>query len=147
MELLVVFAIFAILSAIAIPSYDQMLNKAVIASDEVVLLYKVVKSTAVSNTKAYRIEALDSDTVRVSSKNSCSSKDSWVEDPRFTLDLPTGASLQQDDFDGEKGVEWWNLCISSRGFPDSNIEFDINDNDGQSRSIEIFLGGNIVVKS
>lgn len=148
-EVLVTLSLTSIVTAIAVLNFDGLLNKAEIASDELVSLYKVVRSRAISNTQAYLLEAESPTRVKISRRASCSVDDEladpWVEDVSLSQDLPNGAVLVLDDFDGDGNTELWEVCLSSRGFPDSNLEFSINDNDGETRVVEIFLGGSVEV--
>lgn len=53
------------------------------------------------------------------------------------VDLPNGASMSDTS---------WTACFTPRGLSESNVTFDLNDADGQSRTVEIALGGGVRIQ-
>lgn len=135
-ELLMVLSLTSILMGFGVYEIKEFINPAVSASDELVTLLKVVRAKAISNTVSYRLKPNGNKQLVASFRTDCFSSDPWQGDGELTMDLPAGAYLNETD---------WEVCYDTRGFPDSNIVFDVRENGGSSKTIEIYLGGGLSV--
>ncbi len=135
-ELLVVLSLTSILLGFGVYGVHQLVNPAISASEELVTLLKVVRSKAISNTVAYKLEPSGSNRLVASYRAECVSTDPWKSDGQLTLNLPSGAYLSSNS---------WVVCYDTRGFPDANVVFDVRESGGKKKTIEIYLGGGLSV--
>ena len=132
-EILVSVSLLSVLSYVAVLNLKEFYNPLDTASIQIQSHYKLVRSSAIANTKAYLYQPLSDTQIQISSRETCNSG-SWTIDPTLALTLIDGAVLNSTE---------WFVCINSRGFPDANVVFQLDDQDGKTKNIEIFLGGGI----
>lgn len=133
LELMVVLALVAITSGIAIANLRELQDPVKTGASQLSGFIKQVRSRAMSATQAYLIMPASSDRVMALRANTCSALE-WQSDSKLVLDLPSGVSLNAQD---------WDICFSSRGFPDDNIRIAISDLDSRQREVEVLLGGSV----
>ena len=132
-ELVVVSLILSLFLASAYSNIDVLNRRAHNASQLVSGYFRQVRATAVSHTLAYQITPASATTLSAGFAATCSAG-SFTTDSRQNLPLPAGVQLTDTS---------WSLCFSSRGFAQSNVTVGIQDIDGNTESIEVFLGGGI----
>ncbi len=135
-ELMVVLSVTSILLGFGVYGIHTLVNPATTASEELISILKVVRSKAISNTVSYKLEPNGTHQLVASFRNDCNSADPWVSDGQLTLNLPNGSYLGDDN---------WVICYDTRGFPDANVVFDVRENGGTEKTIEIYLGGGLSV--
>ena len=121
------------LAAMALKDLDDPLKN---GSAELASFFKQTRARAVSTTSAYTIIPVSSTRVEAQFSAKCSDVDQTA-DARMVLDLPDGAQLADSS---------WSLCYNSRGLPDGNLTFTVNDGGGDFRTVEVFLGGAVRVQ-
>lgn len=134
LELLVYMSIFSIIVGIAAFGIKDLYNASQTATEQVLAHFKLTRSKAMSETLAYLYQPSDNNTIVVSSRSTCNATESWVANSSLTLNFEGGATMSDTS---------WFVCINSRGFPDANVDFDIQDAEGRIKNVEIFLGGSI----
>lgn len=138
-ELMVVVSMTAILSGVAVFNMKDLFIPSSTANDLVIAQYKLVRSKAISKTRAYLFEPVDSTTLGASFRDKCNSTESWVEDDSLAMNLPADSWMQLPP----NPDHWWSVCINSRGQTDANIEITIEDEKGNISDIEILLLGTV----
>lgn len=134
-EMLATLSIFGILSYFAVQNLKGFISPVENATDETFAFYKLVRSKAITNTRAYRLAPSSSSVLATSYRDKCTNTtQGWTNDPSAQLYLPTNSSVVNTT---------WSICLDSRGFPDDNLIFQLQDIDGKVKSIEIYLGGGI----
>lgn len=136
LEMLVVFAIIAGLSGIAIMNLNALSSPAENGAAQLLGFLKQARAKAISTTSAYFVVPASATRVITRAGVNCSDLNP-VTDPNLDLDLPTGASL---------GSVSWSICFTSRGLSDSNATVDITDTQSGSRTIEVLLGGSVRIQ-
>lgn len=134
-EVVVVIALIAVLSGVALANLRELHDPVRTGASQLSGFIKQVRSRAMSATQAFLIQPTASDRVVALRANTCSAE-TWTPDSRLVLDLPSGVSLTDLD---------WDVCISSRGLPDDNVAIELNDLDGRQRVVELLLGGAVRV--
>lgn len=130
-ELLVAVSIVAILMGIVIFDIRGLQRKSVDAGDLVKGFVKQVRTRAVSSTLAYKV--LPSSTTQIIAQfaTTCSAG-SWSNDPLLILNIPDDVELTDTS---------WEVCFNSRGIANSNITIPLQDEEGETTTVEIMLGG------
>lgn len=137
---MVVLAMTAILSGVAVFNMKDLILPSSNAHDLVSAQINLVRSKAISKTRAYLFEPANATSVKARYRDKCSNTaESWVEDPSLTMNLPTDAWLVLD----ANPNLWWSVCFNSRGQADNNIFIDIEDEKGETSEIEILLVGTV----
>lgn len=131
LEVMITLGIVGILSGIGISNLRQLNTESQNASAYITSFIKQVRARAIAATLAYRIRPTTSSYLIAESASNCSAA-TWNLDSRNQLLLPAGTSLSDTS---------WDICFNSRGFPDGNLEIQVRENNGMTRTVEIMLGG------
>jgi Tfp pilus assembly protein FimT len=132
LEMLAAMLLSLILIGTALVNLKTLNNPLLNASAQVQSFLKKVRSRAISSTMAYRITPISSTELVTAYGSNCDNID--TEDNQLTLELPNGAYLT--DYE-------WEICFSTRGLLDTNVDITLEDQNGQSRLIEVLLGGSV----
>lgn len=132
LELVAVLVIVAIVSVAATIGLKSLNNPLLNAAHQATTFFRQVRARAIATTQAYRITPTSGTRLTTTFGVNCDNTE--TEDPALFLELPTGASLSDTD---------WDVCYSTRGVADSNFELAIEDQDGVTRTLEILLGGTV----
>jgi len=133
LEMLATLSLMGVLSAIAVSNIKELDDPLKNATAEAIGFMKQVRARAISTTSAYEIYPTSTTSIVTRYSNACSDAvGDKTADPKVVLGLPDGAFLSDTN---------WSICFSSRGFPDGNIQIVMEDNDGEDRTVEIYLGG------
>ena len=133
MEMIVTLGLLSLLGGVAVSNIKELDDPLKNATDEMIGFMKKVRARGISTTSAYQIYPDSSTAIRTRYSSNCGdAAEDKINDPAIVLNLPEGAFLGDTD---------WAICFSARGLPDSNIQIIIEDNDGEDRTIEVFLGG------
>ena len=103
-ELLVVMSLLSILTGLGALQLKEFFQTTEVAAEQVSAHFKLIRSKAISTTKAYLYAPTDSDTIAVSTRDTCVSSDPWVVDSSSVLNLENGASFTDTS---------WSVCINS----------------------------------
>jgi prepilin-type N-terminal cleavage/methylation domain-containing protein len=131
LELIVTMSLFLIIGGIAVPQLSQMNSASRNAADSVASFSKQVRARAIASTSAYKMRPSGSGRIITEFATNCSSA-TWSADQKNKLILPSNTYLLDST---------WDLCFNSRGFPDGNLEIDIREQNGNTKTVEIMLGG------
>ncbi|MEZ0347094.1 prepilin-type cleavage/methylation domain-containing protein [Thermus scotoductus] len=149
LEALVVLAVLAILSGIAVlnvrPLYDPLQDG--LARTEGYL--KKVRAKAMATTSAYRVVLVSENgkpKLKASYTYRCDAGLSFSNDPQLVQDFPTEVQVSVNPSDAF-------LCFTSRGTLvfrtnqpgfSGNPEIELRDNRGRSSKVQLLLGGGVV---
>lgn len=136
LELLTVLGLLAIVTGIAASNLKQLENPLADASFQISQFFRLVRSRAIAQTLSIKLEVQDSSNIIASSADSCIDT-TWTSISDLSLTLPDGASLTNTS---------WTACFSQRGLSDSNLIFQVQDQGGQTRTIELALGGGVRIQ-
>jgi len=135
-NLAVTVSLIGILSSIAISNMKEINDPLVDASFQVTHFVRKARSEAISDTVSIQIAPISSYRIGAwSSPTSCSSTMTPVND--LFLNLPSGSNLSSTA---------WSICFSQRGLANSNITFNIRNTAGDTRTVEIALGGGVRIQ-
>lgn len=129
--MLVTLGLFGVLTLIAVQQLKDLDVAIVNASAELQGFFKQVRARAISTTSAYTVTPISSTEISTSYSTSCTSE-TTTADPQMVVELPLGAYLRSTD---------WSICYSPRGLPDDNIQIEVYDDDGVTKTVEVYLGG------
>lgn len=135
-ELLVVLAISGILMAAATDNLKILDRQLSYSSEEMVAFIKRTRSKAIASTSAYTIEPL-TNTQAIAKVSSECGNGPYSTDSKLFLSLPAKVTFASNS---------WSACFSARGLASSNSEIIMNDSEGNSNTIEVFLGGAARIK-
>jgi Tfp pilus assembly protein FimT len=93
------------------------------------------RSKAISSTYSYRIKPTTASKVEVYYGKSCNIELN-TKDERMTYYFPEGVYLESLE---------WSVCFSPRGLSYDSEEIKLKDDDGDSRTIQVALGGGVRV--
>ncbi len=141
-ELIVVLALVAItvgISALALRPFANELSGA----DQIVSgAFKQARAKAMATTSAFRFVFRSTTELEVESAVGCADVGGWTVAPGFEVELPAGTMITSPVVLPDTVL----VCFNSRGFASQNLLLTIQDNDGRSRTIEVFLGGAVEVQ-
>lgn len=138
-EVLIVLAMLAILFAVAFNDLRPLSNPLRNGQTQVAGFFKQVRVRAMATTSAYQVLPSTNPgdnpnrVIIAQYANTCSAGN-WTIDPNFRLELPQGVQLSGTT---------WSLCFSSRGFANPGLTVGLANAQGQTRQVEILLGGGV----
>ncbi|ULH17279.1 hypothetical protein MF271_18145 (plasmid) [Deinococcus sp. KNUC1210] len=133
--MLVVLAIVGILMAMGILSLQRLSNPASNAARQISTTLMQVRTSAVSNTLAYRVSVV-SNALVIESALHCNDTTGWTTQ-RNTTELPTGLTLTPSSTPF--------ACFSSRGLAPTSGNVLLRDSKNRTFRIQVFAGGAIRV--
>lgn len=132
-ELVATMAMMAIIMALMVPNWRVLDDPLQNSTEQTIGFLKKVKARAVSTTSAYVVEANGPFQITTSFANACSDPSGdFQSDNQLELEMDRGVEMSDTS---------WNVCFSSRGLADQNIIVPLRDQDGDTRAVEVFLGG------
>lgn len=134
-ELMVVMLIISISLASALSNLDEVNRPLTNATFEITHFLRLARSQSVSQTKYISVKPISSFTLYAYSGDSCETATEQISD--LVLHLPHDSSLITPE---------WNVCFSPRGLVAQNISFNVSDEHGYTKTIEIALGGGVRVQ-
>lgn len=135
-ELLVVMFLIAVLSKSAISNLAVVKNPLQDGTTQVLGLLKEVRAKSISTTSAYTLSADSSTRLSAEYANTCEAT-SWTADNKLQLDLPTGVHLTDTS---------WSVCFTSRGLANDSPTISLENSQGESKIVEVFLGGAVRIQ-
>lgn len=136
LELLTVTSLGVILSGVAVLDLRKFDDPLQNSAAQISSLMKQARAQAISSTSAYTVHPTSANHL-VSERGTSCSDASPVNDPHLALELPSGAALSDTT---------WTVCFNSRGMPDGNIDIPLQDVGGESRTVEVLLGGAVRIR-
>jgi len=130
-EVLVVFALTAIMMGIAVSNLKELNSSSRDAASEIVAFLKEIRAKAISTTRAYTVSASGNDTLVARYASVCSDASPTL-DSSARLELPAGTHLTNTA---------WTICFTSRGLADDAITIPVEDAQSRAETVEIVLGG------
>ena len=130
-ELITVMGLIAVIMGIVAYNLRELDNPLENGANQMRGFFKQVRAEAIASTSSYIVRPATGTEIETLRGTSCTDS-APVLDNRVSLELPTGATLSDTT---------WTFCYDSRGFPDGNIEIDLQDNVGQNKTVEVLHGG------
>jgi hypothetical protein len=130
-EIMAMMSLMLVMMGVAVMNLKKLDNPLQNGAAQLGGFFKQVRAEAISSTSAYIVVPSSSRRLITRRGTKCSDL-SPVDDPRVTLNLPSGASLVATN---------WTLCFNSRGLPDANLQVQLRDLGGQLKTVEVMLGG------
>lgn len=134
-EVLVVLVLIGILLATAISNLDQLNRPMEAATAEVAGFLKQARARGMSTTRAYTVRPTSTEHLIAEFSNECG--ETPAADPKLTLDLPRGVVLNGTS---------WSVCFNPRGLATSDPTIELIDEEGRTKTLEVFLGGAVRVQ-
>lgn len=134
-EMIVTLGLMAVITGIAISNIKALENPLADASFQMSHYIRLVRARAISRTTSVIIQPSSPSEVIAFSSDSCNGEMAQIEE--LTLRFPEGATLSDTD---------WTVCINQRGLSDTNIIFELQNQEGKVRSIELALGGGVRIR-
>lgn len=138
LELLMVMLLTSILSYVGVYNLKEMASPIEDASTSTVSFLKIVRARALSTTSAYTVYPVSS--TRLAARSSARCDDPIGEttiDPTLQLNFPAGAQLLETA---------WTVCFTARGLAATDQTFQLRDIAGQTRTVEVLLGGSVRIQ-
>lgn len=130
-ELIVAMGLFALLASIALSNLKDLDDPLQNGASLLLSFVKQARSQAISTTSAYTLSASTNSHIISAVSNKCSDA-TKIPDDNVQMELPSGVHMVDTS---------WTFCFTSRGLADSNIEIELVDADGISKTVEVLLGG------
>ncbi len=135
-ELLLVLALSGILMSAAVDNLKILDRQLSTSSEELLAFLKRTRAKAIASTSAYTIEPISNSHVIVRVSAQCGAGP-YATDSSLSLRLPAKVTFDNTS---------WSSCFSSRGLASSDSEILMRDTEGNSKTIELFLGGAVRVQ-
>lgn len=134
-ELMVVMSISAILLGYSAMHLQELTRPAESAAGQVGSFFKAARAKALSTTSAYTVRPDGAGALVAEASTTCGA--TTALDSKLSLELPSFVLFTSVG---------WSVCFDSRGFPDTNLLVEVEDDFGERHSIEVFLGGGVRVQ-
>jgi len=140
-ELLVVIAIIGIMAGLAVVglrgSHDDLTFNATELEGQV----KLTRSKAMTTTRAYRLVRAGK---RIDAEWSerCSDTTGWQKDDAIWMELSNRVSISNTQNVTDNVI----ICFTSRGLASANPVITLQDQEGDTAEIEVFIGGGVEVR-
>lgn len=144
-ELLIVIAIVGIIGGIMALNLRPFSNHAENGANALAAGLKQARARAMSTTSAYRLVYTSSTELTASYANTCGAA-TWTADPRFDVSIDDTAWVEIDGVTADDAVGDVVACYNSRGFAETSSLLNVTDTRGRARTVEIFVGGGVVVE-
>ena len=132
-NMLTTLSLIAILSAIAISDLKEVNSPLVDSSFQITHFLREARSKAMSKTVTVKVSPISAYSIKAEQGNSCSPTETFTPlSPTMQSNLPNGASLTDTT---------WEICFTKRGLASQSSLFLIQDEEGQTRTVEVALGG------
>ena len=133
-EFLLVTALIGILTGTALYNLKVMSNPLQNASNSVEQFMHLARARAISGTQVVKVTVTTAKRLDTATSDSCSG--TMTPLPTLFLDLPVGSTLT---------TTTPTVCFTQRGLADVSTNFVISDNDGDSRTVRVALGGGTII--
>ncbi len=143
-ELLIVIAIIGILATIAALNLRPFSNHAENGANAISAGLKQARARAMATTSAYRLVYASPTELEASYATSCDAG-SWTREPTYDIAVEDTAQIE---LSGDDSSDGWELvaCYNSRGFAEASRLITVVDNRDNTRTVEIFVGGGVVIE-
>jgi len=132
-NVLTTLSLIGILSAVAISDLKEINSPLADSSFQVTHFMREARSKAMSKTVTVKVSPISAFSVKAEQGNSCNSTATFTPlSPPMRMDLPNGAALADPT---------WEICFTKRGLANQSATFVIQDTEGQTRMVEVALGG------
>ncbi|MCB0310171.1 MAG: prepilin-type N-terminal cleavage/methylation domain-containing protein [Bdellovibrionales bacterium] len=137
-ELIMTLGLSLVISGIAAMNLKELDDPLKNGSAQLEGFFKLARAKATSSTSAYTVMPENSGNLITKFSPTCGTPlEEQVEDPNLRLEFPTGAFLADTD---------WTLCYDSRGLPDGNLAVEVYDQDGDVKTVQVYLGGGVRIE-
>ncbi len=130
-ELIVVLAMTMSLMSISVYNLRNLERPLKTGSAQLGGFFKQARSKAIATTSAYRVYAISSTQVATTYGVNCDNATTTF-DSELTYNLPSELEFTDTS---------WEVCFSARGIANNNITVIMQDKEGQTSTVEVFLGG------
>lgn len=141
-ELVVVLAILGVLAGIVGMNLRPFGGDLENAAQETVSFFKLTRAKAMARTAAYRVVFASETRLRAEFANTCNHSGTWTNDAQLGLELREGVVMDATGLEAGDVL----LCFNSRGLSTQNPSIDLVGAEGRTRSVEVYLGGAVVIK-
>lgn len=143
-ELLIVIAILAIIGGIVALNLRPLSNHAQNGANAISAGLKQARARAMSTTSAYRLVYVSSTAIATSYANTCASG-TWTPEPVFDVTVADSAWFEVKGAPPNP-VGTVIACYNTRGFAETSTAMTVHDERGNTRTVEVFVGGGVVVE-
>lgn len=130
-ELLVVMAMMMSLMSIGVYNLRSLERPLKTGAAQLGGFFKQARAKAIATTSAYRVYALSTSQAAVTYGVNCDNA-STNFDTDLSYTLPNELEFTSTA---------WEVCFSARGIADDNITVTMEDKEGDTSNVEVFLGG------
>lgn len=136
MDMLTTLGILSVLALIPLSNIRELESPIDDASFQLGHYLRLVRSRAISQTLSIIVTPESSSRLTAASAENCLSEEP-VAINDLTLNFPDGAYL---------GSTGWSVCFNQRGLSDANLSFTLTNDDGDTKDVEIALGGGVRIE-
>ncbi|MCB0345328.1 MAG: hypothetical protein KDD66_09420 [Bdellovibrionales bacterium] len=130
-ELLVVVSMTMTIMGISVYNLRNLERPLKTGSAQLGGFFKQARSKAIATTSAYRVYAISNSQVATTYGVNCDNATTTF-DSDLTYNLPTELEFTSTA---------WEVCFSARGIANDNITVTMEDKEGNTSTVEVFLGG------
>ena len=133
LELMVALGLSSTLMGLAVSNLKSLTSPIKDSAAQMVSYFKQVRARALSTTTAYQIYPISATRVGARYAASCAAT-TWTDDPVLWMNLPRTTHLANTT---------WSVCYTTRGITADAVNLALADDLGQSRTIEVLIGGSV----
>ena len=141
-ELLIVIAIIGIMAGLAVVGLRGLRNDLGNSTSELEGQVKLIRSKAMTTTRAYRLVTAADGRIEAEWSERCSDTNGWQKDGTVWMELSERVSLT----DTQNVTNNVLICFTSRGLASTNPILTLQDGKGDTAEVEIFIGGGVEVR-
>lgn len=134
-ELVMAVSLMSVVMGIAVANIKNFQDPLQSGADQMAAYFRQVRARGMSATLAYTVGPTSNRNLSASYSNKCSDATKTLDSSQDTS-LPSGATLSDTT---------WTVCFNSRGLPDANLVVTLQDVDGRTKDVEVYLGGAVKV--
>jgi type II secretion system protein H len=141
-ELLIVIAIIGIMAGLAVMGLRGLRNDLDFNATELEGQVKLIRSKAMTTTRAYRLVTAAGGRIEAEWSERCSDTTGWQKDNAIWMELSERVSLANTQNVNNNVI----ICFTSRGLASTNPILTLQNTEGDTAEVEIFIGGGVEVR-
>jgi type II secretion system protein H len=140
-ELLIVIAIIGIMAGMAVVGLRGLRNDLGNSASELEGQIKLARSKAMTTTRAYRL-VRDDKRIEAEWSERCSDTSNWQKDDAIWMELSNRVDITSTQNVTGNVI----ICFTSRGLASTNPVLTLQDTQGDTAEVEVFIGGGVEVR-
>jgi len=141
-ELLIVIAIIGIMGVLSVYGLRGLRNDLTANASELEAQVKLTRSKAMTTTRAYRLIQVSDNRIEAEWSERCNDANGWEKDEAIWMELSERVTISGTQDVTDKVI----ICFTSRGLASTNPILTLENLQGDTVEVEVFVGGAVEVR-